>query len=245
MGPDLPRNQLSQVRVVDRSAHRHRARVDPGADDPRARYMAALESHPPRACRRDGVVSDRHHADAVVSGVHVRPVAGGDPDSRWPADAENHRHHSAAQQRRSLQRRIVRVHAGVRRRRAQPAGRERARAGRDGHRGARCRMHRRLPVPDRLRRAAAATGRCRRQRRGRGHDNDRCRLSGTGDGAAAGGSCAARDARHAHPRGRTPWQIGNRARRRHPHAGGAGAAPRRRDRDTAAGGGFRRRRRAV
>ena len=78
---------------------------------------------PSSAGRRDGAVPDRHHADAVVPGVHVRLAAGGDPDRRRPADAANHRHHPAAQQRRPLQRRPVRVHAGVRRR-ARSTGRK-------------------------------------------------------------------------------------------------------------------------
>ena len=106
-------------------------------------------------------------------------------------------------------------------------------------------VHRRLPVPDRLRRASAAAGRRRCPRRRRGHGHDRGRLSGAGDRATAGGSCAPRQAGHAQPRGRAPRNIRNRARGRHPHAGGAGAAPRRHDRVSAAGRGFRCRRRAV
>ena len=142
-------------------------------------------------------------------------AAGGDPDSRRPTDAADHRHDPAAQQRRPLQRRTVRVHAGVRRRCAQPAGRGGDTNWSRWSPHSRDRVHRRLPVPDRLRRAPAAAGRRRCPRRRRGHGDDQGRLSGPGDRAAAGGSRAPRTAGHAQPRGRAPRNIGNRARRRH------------------------------
>ncbi len=134
LGPGVLVDQLSQVRAMDGPAHRHRARVDALPHDPRARHLAALETRRVPAGRRDGAVSNRHHACTIVSGVHVRPAAGGDPDRRRATNATNHRHYPAAQQRRPLQRRPVRLHAGVRRRCAQPAGRGGAPAGRNGHR---------------------------------------------------------------------------------------------------------------
>jgi len=162
VGAGLPADQLSQVGAVDCPAHRHCGRIGDFADDPRTRRLAALEPHAPRTYRRNGVVSNGHHANAVISGIHVWPAAGGNPDSGRPADAANHCHNPAAQQRRPLQRRPVRLHIGVRRRCAQPADSGRARTRRYGHGRARRRVHRRLPVPDRLCGAPAAAGRRRR-----------------------------------------------------------------------------------
>ncbi len=88
-------DQLPQVRAVDGPARRHRGRADVGADDPRARHVAAVESRRARAGRRDGALSDRHHADAIVPRVHVRLIAGGDPGGGRPADAADHRHDTA------------------------------------------------------------------------------------------------------------------------------------------------------
>ena len=157
--------------------------------------LAALEAHRTLIDWRDRSVSDRHHADTVVSGVHVWPAAGGDPDSRRPTDAANHRHHPAAQQRRPLQRRPVRLYTRVRRRCAQPTGRERARTGRFGHRGIGSCVHRRLPLPDRLRGAPAPPGQPRGSRRRRRHGHHRVRLSGPGDRATAGGAALLQEVR--------------------------------------------------
>ena len=188
VGPPVPHDELPQVRIVDGPARCHRARAAAGADHPRARRMAALAFRRPRPVRRNGAVPDRHHADAFVPRVHLRLAAGGDSGRRRPIDAPDHRHDAVARQRRALQRRPLRLHAGVCRRRAQPAG-VGAGTGRNAHRDSRCCVHRQLSFPDRLRRAPAATGQSRRQDRRRGRGDDQGGLSGAGDGADTRGCC--------------------------------------------------------
>src|SRR5260221_790832 len=83
----LSRDELSQVRAVDRADRRHRARVRRGAYPALDRHASRLGAHVLGAFRRAGAVPDHHHADALVRRVYVRLVAGGDPGSRRTAHA--------------------------------------------------------------------------------------------------------------------------------------------------------------